>query len=193
MERRLASENFRGMMKAADVLEFEVHGPPQELQKLREPLETILNSKKGAAASVVYWSKVEGAFFVPDKLASGSVKEAARSTVSVNVYWDIQDCLEFIKGVYDFQELTKTETEIRYYGFAMTGETAVCKEGYDSAQGFLTHLENVKGPLEAALRSAAISHIEVHGPQTELDKLRGPLKDFKVNYFSPLPARKPFR
>merc|ERR1712072_1118950 len=140
-------------MAAADVLALEVHGPQSELDELREPLKEI------AKDSVVYWVKVDGAFYVPEKLAVESVAHAATSPVSVNVYWAISDYLEFIKGVYDFQELTKRETEIRYYGFAMTDDTAVCKEGYGSAQGFLTHLENVNQPFQAALQSASVSHI----------------------------------
>jgi len=189
LQKRLKSEGFCGMLASADISGFEVHGPELEVQKLREELQFYLNELKGSNVPVVYWVKVDGAFFVPAKLSGTSVANAANSTVSVNVYWDIKDYLEFIKGVYDFQELTKQETEIRYYGFAMTGETAVCKEGYDSAQGFLTHLENVKEPFQAALRSATVSHIEVHGPASENEKLRGPLKDFKATFYSPIPGR----
>jgi hypothetical protein len=175
------SDTFCGAMAHADIMDFEVHGPQSELDELREPLKEVIK------APVVYWVKVDGAFYVPEKtLAVESVKQAANSNVSVKVYWDITDYLEFIKGVYEFQELTKQETEIRYYGFAMTDDTAVCKEGYDSAQGFLTHLDNVKVPFQAALRSAVVSHIDIDGPKAEIDKLRRPLKDFKANFYSPL-------
>ena len=72
----------------------------------------------------------------------------------------------------------------RYYGFTLEKGRAVCKEGYSSAQGFLDHLANVDGPLKAALKVADIASIEVHGPQGEVDKLRTPLKDFPVTYWS---------
>lgn len=175
---------MQAKLLVADVVEFEAHGPQSELDKIRAPLEDVIK------VPVVYWAKVDGAFYVPEKLACASVAHAAHSPVSVDVYWKIKDYLEFIKGVCDFQELTKQEAEIRYYGFAMTDDTAVCKEGYDSAQGFLTHLDNVKQPFQAALQSADVSRIEVHGPSSECDKLRDPLKDFKVSFFTPLPASK---
>merc|ERR1719310_1469570 len=99
------------------------------------------------------------------------------------VYWEIRDMPAFMGGGADFQALTKQEAEIKYYGFARNGSEAVCKEGYDSADGFLAHMTNVAGPWQAAIAAAAVARIEVHGPTAEVEKLRPHLKDLPVTYW----------
>merc|ERR1712093_211773 len=95
----------------------------------------------------------------------------------------MRDSAAFLKGCADFVELTTKEDGVKYYGFTQVGDEAVCKGGYDCADSFLAHLKNVDGPLQAALQVADIVKIEAHGPTTELDKLRTPLKDFPVTYW----------
>jgi hypothetical protein len=48
----------------------------------------------------------------------------------------------------------------------------------------LTHLENVGALLQEALKIAEITRLEVHGPDAELTKLRGPLAAFKPQFFT---------
>ena len=62
-----------------------------------------------------------------------------------------------------------------YYGFCFDDHTAHCREGYVDAAGLLAHLENVGALLEEAFKIAEITRLEVHGPASELDKLREPL------------------
>jgi len=166
---------FQAAQQAADIDKIEVHGPKSEVDKL-------VDAFKGF--TVTFWEYVDGAFFVPAKYQAASDDNTAPdSTVSVHVYWKISDTLAFLSGAVDFQALTREEEEIRFYGFAMCGEEAVCREGYDSAEGFLSHLRNVAAPLEAAKRAAEISKIEVHGPIAEVEKLKGPLRDFPVTFW----------
>jgi len=164
---------WQAARRAADVVKIEVHGPAVEVDYLRGPLKEF---------STTFWSYLDGAFFVPSKYIAPSTSIEDR-TLSVMVYWKIRDRSSFLKGVADFQALTKDEVEIKYYGFAMEDTNGVCKEGYDSAEGFLTHMRNVKGPWGTALAAADIARVDVHGPMDEIDKLREPLKDFSVNYW----------
>merc|ERR1712139_615215 len=64
------------------------------------------------------------------------------------------------------------------------GARAICREGYDCAEGFLEHLQNVDGPLKAAMDVADVVRVEVHGPVPEVDKLREPLKNFPAVFWS---------
>merc|ERR1712110_83410 len=122
-------------------------GPSIELDKLRLPLKDL---------PVTYWQYLEGTFFAPSKYAaSGPV--ASDSTVSMMVHWKVKDLPAFLKGCEDFAQLTKKENGVKYYGFTRAGDEAVCKEGYDSAESFLAHLQNVNGPLQAALKVADIT------------------------------------
>jgi len=160
-------------LQVADIARIEAHGPEVELDKLRLPLKDF---------TVTYWQYLDGAFVVPSKYAASNIVQPD-DTVSMMVYWKMRDSQKFLKGCSDFAELTKKEDGVKYYGFTRAGDEVVCKEGYDSADGFLAHLQNVNGPLQAALQVADIMKIEAHGPQSELEKLREPLKDFSVTYW----------
>lgn len=83
-----------------------------------------------------------------------------------------------------FVELTKNEPGCLFYAFSFNGQIAHCREGYDDASALLAHLENVGALLQEALKIAKISRLEVHGPASELDKLRGPLADLKPQWFT---------
>ncbi len=47
----------------------------------------------------------------------------------------------------------------------------------------LAHLENVGALLSEAFKIADLTRLEVHGPASELDKLRGPLAHLKPAWF----------
>jgi hypothetical protein len=83
-----------------------------------------------------------------------------------------------------FIALTEKEAKVLYYGFSFDGDEAHCREGYADAEGVLTHLANVDGPLHEALNIASITRLEVHGPAGELAKLREPLAGLKPQFFT---------
>ena len=83
-----------------------------------------------------------------------------------------------------FVEMTGQEEKCLYYGFSFDGDHAHCREGYADAAGVLAHLENVSRLLQEALTIADMTRLEVHGPEAELDKLRGPLGSFEPQFFA---------
>ncbi len=78
---------------------------------------------------------------------------------------------------------TEEEKDALFYGFSFNGDRAFCREGYASGEGVLAHLENVDGLLKQALQLASIELLEIHGPESELSKLREPLKGLNPTYF----------
>jgi quinol monooxygenase YgiN len=74
-----------------------------------------------------------------------------------------------------FVEKTSQEPKCLAYGFSFNGNQAHCRECYSDAEGVLAHLDNVADLNMKAMHLASIARYEVHGPQEELDKLRGPL------------------
>jgi quinol monooxygenase YgiN len=91
----------------------------------------------------------------------------------------------------DFRDLceqfvakTSEEAQCLYYGFSFDGDQVHCREGYQGAEGILTHLDNVAPILEEALEIADLIRLEIHGPEEELAKLRGPLADLKPQFFT---------
>jgi hypothetical protein len=83
-----------------------------------------------------------------------------------------------------FVELTRSEPGCLYYGFCFDGQIAHCREGYRNAAGALTHLQNVGPTLELALKISTLIRLEIHGPESELAHLRGPLAPFKPQFFA---------
>ena len=82
-----------------------------------------------------------------------------------------------------FVSKTSSEPKCLYYGFSFDGDQIHCREGYLDAEGCLSHLENVGALLQEALTLADLTRLEVHGPEAELAKLRGPLEQFSPQFF----------
>ena len=83
-----------------------------------------------------------------------------------------------------FLAKTQTEPQCLYYGFSFEGDRVHCREGYEDAEGVLAHLENVGSLLEEALNIADLLRLEVHGPASELAKLREPLASINPQFFT---------
>src|SRR2546425_7891631 len=83
-----------------------------------------------------------------------------------------------------FVEKTKDEPGCLYYGFSFDGDQAHCREGYSDADGLLGHAQNIGHLLQEILKISDITRLEVHGPEAEIAKLRGPFADLKPQYFA---------
>jgi hypothetical protein len=83
-----------------------------------------------------------------------------------------------------FVEQTRSESKCLYYGFSFCGEQVHCREGYEDAEGLLTHLDNVGTLLEESLTIADLVRLEIHGPAAEIDSLREPLSALSPEFFT---------
>ena len=61
---------------------------------------------------------------------------------------------------------------VSLHPYFKNGDELFCREAYKNAEGLLTHLDNVGALLAEALKIADVTRIEVHGPATELEKLK---------------------
>ena len=95
----------------------------------------------------------------------------------------VENLSAFKKLCEAFVEKSSTEPKCLFYGFSFDGNQAHCREGYADAEGALAHLENVGALLQEALKLAPITRLEIHGPEEELAKLRGPLASLKPQFF----------
>ena len=98
-------------------------------------------------------------------------------------YFEVQDGkIDEFKALGDqMVEVTKNESDVLFYGFSFDGNRAFCREGYTGAEGVLAHLKNVGKLLGEALAIAELKVFEIHGPESELAKLKGPIKDMKLD------------
>lgn len=90
---------------------------------------------------------------------------------------------EFKRLCEQFVAKANTEPKCLYYGFSFHGDEAHCREGYADAEGALAHLENVGQLLDEALQMVELTRLEVHGPEKELARLRGPLAKLNPQFF----------
>jgi quinol monooxygenase YgiN len=79
---------------------------------------------------------------------------------------------------------TRTEPGCVHYAYSFNGNVAHCREGYVDAAALLAHRENVAELLGQALKIAKIVRFEVHAPQAEIDKLRGPMASRNPQFFA---------
>jgi hypothetical protein len=107
------------------------------------------------------------------------------NTVSIHPYFKVNagqlDAFKKLRP--EFVKITATEPKCLYYDFTINGDEVFCREAYDGAEGLLAHLENVGALLGEVLKLATVTRLEVHGPAAELEKLKGPLADFKPTWF----------
>jgi hypothetical protein len=92
--------------------------------------------------------------------------------------------LEAVKASFpQFVEKTATEGKVLFYEFTVNGDEIFCREGYTDAEGVLAHLDNVSVLLAELLTMADLTPVEVHGPATELEKLKKPLAHLNPAWF----------
>ena len=80
-------------------------------------------------------------------------------------------------------EETRSEPGCLYYGFSFDGDEVHCREAYADADAMLAHMDHVGSLIGEALEMADMARLEVHGPEEELAKLRGPLAQLDPQYF----------
>ena len=90
---------------------------------------------------------------------------------------------EFKKLCARFVEQTKPEPGCLYYGFTFDGDTGYCREAYVDAEAVMAHVENVTSLLAQAAKISDIVRLEIHGPEKEIAKMRGPLSGLKAQFF----------
>jgi quinol monooxygenase YgiN len=82
-----------------------------------------------------------------------------------------------------FISKTATEKKNLYYDFTLNGDNLFCREAYVDADGLLEHLSSVGPMMQELLTIADMTRLEVHGPATELDKLKDALQPLNPIWF----------
>lgn len=81
-------------------------------------------------------------------------------------------------------EQTSAEPGCLYYGFSYHEDKAHCREGYVNAEGVLNHLANIDPLLKQVLTISDLTKLEIHGPASELEKLREPLSGLNPEFWT---------
>ena len=110
----------------------------------------------------------------------------SQPTVSIHPYFKVHPGkLEAAQALLPkFVARTATEAKCRYYEFTINGDEVFCREAYADAEGTLAHLDNVGALLGEMLKVSDLQRLEIHGPASELEKLKGPLAELKPAWFA---------
>lgn len=82
-----------------------------------------------------------------------------------------------------FTAKTTTEPQCRYYEFTVHDDVVFCREAYADADAALAHLANVGEILDEMMQISDLIRLEIHGPAAELEKMKGPLAEYKADWF----------
>ena len=106
--------------------------------------------------------------------------------VSLHPYFKVHPTkLAAVKaGFPRFVEKTAIEERVLFYEFTVNGDEIFYREGYTDAEGVLAHLDNVGVLLAELLTMGDLTRIEVHGPATELEKLKKTLAHLNPAWFA---------
>jgi quinol monooxygenase YgiN len=105
--------------------------------------------------------------------------------VSLHPYFLVQEGKvdAFVEAMHRFVARTANESACLYYDFTRAERQVFCREAYIGAEGVLAHLENVGDLIEEVLAYSELARIEVHGPASEIEKLREPLAGLNPTFF----------
>jgi quinol monooxygenase YgiN len=105
--------------------------------------------------------------------------------VSLHPYFKVPpDKLGHLKAILpEFAAKTRNEAGNLFYEFTINHDEVFCREGYVNAEALLEHLDNVRAMLAETLTMADLIRLEVHGPATQLDKLKEPLAHLNPAWF----------
>ena len=120
---------------------------------------------------------------MPDKEKDMTIQD---TWCTVDAYFSVKPEQKdaFDEIVDRFVRETEKENGIRFYGWSTNGEEVHCRQGYLNAEGFLEHVGNVRHIFEEAVSISDCSRLAIHGPETELEKLREPMAEIPIQYFN---------
>jgi len=112
------------------------------------------------------------------------MKELSQA-VSIHPYFKVEEGKldSFKELMLRFVAEARSEETCFYYDFTVCGNIVFCREAYDGAAGLLVHLEKVDPCIKEALTFSELIRVEIHGPRSELDQLREPLKDLDPEFY----------
>jgi len=99
----------------------------------------------------------------------------ADTHIAVAVIFDVPEGQDASSHKAKFYAKSRGGTkELLYYGFASCGSKILCREGYKTAGGFLTHVGEVKEDLEALIKQVGKEKVLIvlSGPESELEKIK---------------------
>jgi quinol monooxygenase YgiN len=163
-------------MVGKDGLKLSVMGPKAELEKLKDALTPL---------GTVFWETDAGSLWLRKK----NQENDADTHVTIVPYFTVPEGKmgTFKKGFKDFYKGTRSGTkDCFYYGFAVSGNQVHCREGYANAEACLAHLNDVKAPLDRAVKLVGEGGLKlaVMGPEAELEKLKPAMSPLGAEFFN---------
>merc|ERR1711915_856923 len=89
---------------------------------------------------------------------------------------------EFLNGFEKFYNASKNgagAAGMLYYGFAVSGNSVFCREGYTSVESVMKHREDIKDILDEPMKVVGEGGVKLNvvGPASEVEKMRAKLEE----------------
>lgn len=106
--------------------------------------------------------------------------------VSIHPYFKVRaGQLDTVKPILrEFIALVSKEPRTLFYEFSINENVVFCREGYVDAASLLEHVEHTGTLVQKMLAHSDLIRCEVHGPASELEKLKGPLAGLKPEWYA---------
>lgn len=154
---------------AAVLEKLEVHGPPTGLGDSFLDSFQLGREIKGKGVTRVY-VEVEDGYF--SKLKSDEIN-ANNTLITMHPHYKVKNWEQAQPIVQEIIEKAAREPGCVLYSWHVDGDSLVCREAFLDSNALFRHLV-MAGPLREALIAGptAIERIEVHGPKTEITKIK---------------------
>lgn len=169
---------YKAALALAELRCLEVHGPPDELEKLMPKFSQLTNKFYAIQPKAV-------SFGLSTRISAARQDTAVFLLPRFKV--ELNKLPEFKAGFEAFYaKIDPVAEKMLCYGFTVddTHGMVMCREAYVDAEGLLKHLENVAVPLKLALCVGTLDSIEVHGPAHQLEKLKGALTPLGCKFYA---------
>jgi quinol monooxygenase YgiN len=85
----------------------------------------------------------------------------SKQCVTIHPYFEVAEGkLEEFKAIWKAMvPIVQNEEKCQFYEFSVKGNTIFCREGYDDAEGVLTHVGNVGGALQQVRNRPFTAHL----------------------------------
>ena len=170
-----------GLAGCTRLRRLELHGPPAELDKLRDTARQM-----GAQCFERHsgFQRVEPASAVKAMPAGGLQlgRSVLRDFCSIHAYYKVLDENAVGGLLASFEARTKAEAGCLWYAWDRAGDRLFCNEAYANAEAVLAHVQHLEavGSFNGA---AKLTDIEFHGPSAELENLMGTAKKLGATLF----------
>jgi len=166
-------DELEGLIKQVgkENVKISCSGPKAELEKIKPHMDGRLTIK---------YAELDSGALLMNALPSG----CSDSHITILPEFIVPEgkLQEFLNGFEKFYNASKNgagAAGMLYYGFAVSGNSVFCREGYTNVESVMKHREDIKELLPEPMKVVGENGIKINvvGPASEVEKMRAKLEE----------------